>query len=291
MSHSEPESVVRVWQFAFVQFVLTRTRSIVTSTAVFAGAMFSTAACGEVYYSDLSIEISGAGPRASRTCAIVLKPTLTFGESAAPRLLLTAGAPSRLSWGVEKHGQYSTVTLVHNNTRRTVAGIESGSIDQFSASEIGKAIKSGRLFFLTAEQTGTKNLVSSRYERIDFDLILAKVETVCPFDAESLMTNLSSRESAERTLSISQSDLTFIRWALNKKYGGASSKPDPTPSLSSMERTYLKRYAGDNGLPQSRYLTADVALKLKAEGQSIASTEATSRYIRVVFAILSAPFR
>lgn len=250
----------------------TKAPRLAISAAVLAAAMFSTAARSEVYFSDLTVEISGTGSRTSRTCAIVLKPTLAFGEPMAPKLLITA-APSRLSWGVEKPGQYSSVAIVQGNTRRPFAGADNGSIDQFSTSEIGKAIKSGRLFFLTAQRTGTRSFVSSRYERIDLDAILARVETACPFDAESMMTSLSARESAERALSISQSDLTLIRWALNKKYGRAAGRPDPTSSLSSSERTYLKRYASDNGRPQSRYLTAELVLILKAEGQLIASAE------------------
>jgi hypothetical protein len=41
--------------------------------------------------------------------------------------------------------------------------------------------------------------------------------------------------------------------------------------LSQQERNYLKRYASDNGLPLSQYLTAETAHKLTGEGQLIAN--------------------
>jgi hypothetical protein len=227
-------------------------------------------ALSEVFLNDPSVEISGTGTRVSRNCTVLLKPTQTFGDSAAPRLMLVTTGNAQLSYGLDKPAQYANQVIVQNNVRRPFAMAENASIEQFHSSDIGKAIKSRRLFFVTAQLAGGK-YVSSRYDRVDFDAILAKIETVCPFDAESLMTDKSPREQAERSLRISPSDLTLIRWALGKKYGGPAFKPDPTPSLLSQERAYLKRYASDNGLMISQFLTADTARRLTADGQLLAT--------------------
>jgi hypothetical protein len=239
-------------------------------------ALAATSAAAEVYFSDSAVEILGTGTRVSRNCTIVLKPNRTLGDSFAPRLALMISGPSRLSFGLETPAQYSNAVVVQNNVRRPLLGSENASIEQFRLSDIVKILKSQRLFFITAQRSDSGKFVSSRYESVDFNSIMAKVERVCPFDAESLMTNLSEREQAERALTISLSDLTFIRWALNKKYGGSSNRPDPAASLSTQERTYLKRYAGENGLPLSQYLTADIARKLTVEGQLIAGISPSS---------------
>jgi hypothetical protein len=183
---------------------------------------------------------------------------------------VTTGA-AQLSFGIDKPSQYTSQLIVQRNGRQPFATVESGTVDQFRASDIGKALKSRRLFFVTAQLAGGGKFVSSRYEGVDLDAILAKVEAVCPFDAESLMSDLSAREQGERTLRTSVSDLTLIRWALGQKYGALSGKPDQAPSLSAQERGYLKRYAGDNGLPLSQYLTAESARRLTAEGQALAN--------------------
>jgi hypothetical protein len=44
--------------------------------------------------------------------------------------------------------------------------------------------------------------------------------------------------------------------------------------LSSTERGYLKRYAGENGLTLSKYITAEIAARLLAEGIDIAAKAA-----------------
>ena len=207
----------------------------------------------------------------SRNCTVLLKPTQTLGDNLAPRLTLVTSGASRLSFGVDGPAQYSNLVIVQNNVRRPLVGTDNASIEQFRLSEIGKALKSQRLFFITAQRSDSGKYVSSRYERIDLDAILVKIESVCPFDTESLMTDLSSRERTERALSIPASDLTLIRWVLNKKYAGSLNRPEPSSSLSQQERTYLKRYAGDNALPLSQYLTAETARKLISEGQLIAN--------------------
>jgi len=231
-----------------------------------AAALFATPAASEIYFSDASVEVSGVGPRPSRNCTVLLRPAQTFGEN-APRLTLVTSGAAQLSFGVEKPGQYSGLVIVQNNTRQPLVGADNASIEQFRVSDLGKAIRSQRLFFVTAQRSDSGKFVSSRYERIGFDAILAKVETACPFDAESLMTDLSARQRAEQALSISASDLVLIRWALTKKYSGSSTKPEPSASLSPQERAYLKRYAADSGLALSQYLTTDTARKLIAEAQ------------------------
>jgi hypothetical protein len=104
-----------------------------------------------------------------------------------------------------------------------------------------------------------------------------KIETACPFDAESLMTDLRPRLRAERALSLPEPDLTLIRWALLKRYDSKQSlsvEPDARSELSSTERGYLKRYAGENGLTQSKFITAEIAARLLAEGTDIAEKAA-----------------
>jgi hypothetical protein len=238
---------------------------------VFAAAALAGPAAGEIYSSDSGIEISGTGSRMSRNCTVLLKPTQTFGDNLAPRLTLVTSGASRLSFGVDGPAQYSNLVVVQNNVRRPLVGTDNASVEQFRLSDIGKALKLQQLFFITAQRSDSGKYVSSRYERIDLDAILVKIESACPFDAESLMTDLSSRERTERALSIPSSDLTLIRWVLSRKYAGSSSKPEPGSSLSQQERTYLKRYAGDNAFPLSQYLTAETARKLIAEGQLIAN--------------------
>jgi hypothetical protein len=240
--------------------------------ATFAAAVIVRPVAAEVYSSDSGIEISGTGPRASRSCTVLLKPTQALGDNLAPRLTLVTAGTSRLSFGVDGPAQYSNLVMVQNNARRPLIGNDSGSAEQFRFSDIGKALRSQRLFFITAQRSDSGKFVSSRYERIDLDAIMAKVEAACPFDAESLMTDLASREQAERALLISLSDMALIRWALNKRYSGSPNKPESSFSLLSQERNYLKRYAGDNGLPLSQYLTAETARRLTLEGQLAASS-------------------
>jgi len=240
----------------------------------FSAAMLSSTVSAEVYFSDATFEVSSAGTGVSRNCIAILKPTQTSGDVLAPRLLVATSGQSRLSFGVEGPARYSGLVLVQDNMRRPFAGSENASIEEFRASGVGKAIASGRLFFVTAQRGDNGNFASSRYERINFDAILAKIESLCPFDAESLMTDLSPREKAERALSVSKSDLTLIRWALNKKYGDITRKPEPRSlSLSQMERGYLRRYAAENRLPISRYLTRATMRLLTSEGRELERLE------------------
>lgn len=227
-------------------------------------------AVGEVLLSDNSVEISGTGARSSRSCTVLLKPTQTTGEE-APRLTLTTAGVSQLSFGVDKPSRYANLAIVQNNNRRPLVARENLTTDQFSVSDVGKGLKSKRVFFVTAQLAGGSRFASSRYEGVDFDATLAKIENLCPFDAESLMEDLSSRERAEQSLRISGADLVLIRWVLTKRYGSSSNKPDLTFSLLGQERSYLKRYADDNGLPISRYLTAETARRLTSDGQSLAN--------------------
>lgn len=269
-----PESTVLVGRFVPGSLIPRVARLLGSLTGIFVLVASPDAALGQVHFSNSNLEVSGAGPRISRNCTVLLKPALTFGESTAPRLVLVTNGLSRLSFGVERPSQYSGVVIVQDNMRRPSAAIENGSsLQQFRVSEIGKAISSGRLFFVTAQRSDTRDFVSSRYERIDFDAVLSRVELACSFDAENLMANTATRESAERMLSILSPDLTLIRWALNKKYGGASAKPEPRTFLTELERSHLKRYASDSGLPASGYLTAETARKLVAEGQLLAKAE------------------
>jgi hypothetical protein len=59
--------------------------------------------------------------------------------------------------------------------------------------------------------------------------------------------------------------------SLIKRYGGSSSEQESRLTLSESERSYLRRYTADNGLPISQYLTATTAQQLLAEGRLIAA--------------------
>jgi hypothetical protein len=237
-------------------------------------AALAAPAAGEVYSSDASAEISGSGARNARSCTVLLKPARTLGDDLAPRLVLTTSGLARLSFGLDRAGQFSNPVLVQNNSRRSLTGAENAGIEQFRLSDIGKALRSGRPFFVTAQRSDTGKFVSSRYERIDFDAILARIEAACPFDAESLLSDAAPRQRTEQSLALSPSELTLIRWALNRKYAGQPGRPEPAAALSPQERENLKRYAADNGLPISQYLTAETARRLAADGQLVAAAAA-----------------
>jgi hypothetical protein len=235
--------------------------------ALAGAATFATGAAGDVYFRDASIEISGSGTRSN--CKVVLLPAQTLGEAQAPRLTLLTVGLSRLSFDVDTPAQYGSVTLVQHNLRMPLGGRPNAAPQEFLSSETGKALRSQRVFFVTGQRNDTGKLVSSRYERLDFDAILRRIEMHCPFDAEALMSDIFDRERAERALMISPADLKRIRWALNKRMTGSSSEPEARPALSPAERSYLKRYAVENSLPVSQYLTADVSRKLTLEGTQL----------------------
>jgi hypothetical protein len=233
----------------------------------------------EVLFNDSTVTVSVASDGGtSRTCTVRLKPVTTLGGGLAPRLILETRDPSLLSFGVENPGWYSNVVVVHNGTRVPVAGTDLADVDKFRKSSLAAALRSQGTFFITARRVGAPGYVSSRYERVDFDVILAKIESGCLFDAESLMTDLRPRLLAERALSIPKPDLTLIRWALlkryDRKYESLAVEPDARSELSSAERDYLKRYAGTNGLTPSKYITAEIAALLLAEGRDVAAKAA-----------------
>jgi hypothetical protein len=220
--------------------------------------------------SNPAVEIAGTGFGKDRVCTITVKPASRLGGDLAPQLLLTTVGRSVLSISVDKSSDFFNVVMVQNNVRTPLTGEQKTSGDGFRSSLIGKALRSKRPFFLTGQRRDNDRYTSSRYENIDFDSILGNIETNCPFDAESFMESIASREQAERSLSLSSDDLKSIRWALNKRYGGNASEPSVSYSLSPTERNYLKSYAADNGYRVSQYLTADIARKLMLEGQQIA---------------------
>jgi len=242
-----------------------RTRALLALVAVVSLAPRPAAA--EVFYSDDSIEISGSGSRSSRSCVVSFKPALTSNAD-APRLTLETKDQARLAPSVEKSRAFSGLEIVQNNVRRPLLMPDSVSNDQFKTFDLAKALQSGRPFFVTGQMTGGR-YVSSRYEAIKFDLILSRIEANCPFDAESLMADLSARQRAESALFMPASRLKAIRWALNKIVGGFSGEPDYAATLTPVERNYLKKYAAMRGLPISQYLTQESAQRLATEGEEI----------------------
>jgi hypothetical protein len=227
--------------------------------------LFAPPARAEVYFKDAVVELSGTGPRGTRSCTAVLLPAQTLGGAQAPRLALITTGPARLSFGIERFDQYRDVVIVRNNLRRPLQRTENVGLDQFANSDMAKALRSGRVFFVTARRIDSGQLVSSRYQPVAFDGILAQIETHCPFDAEALISDLSERERAERELGLSQSDLALVRSVLNKKYPGMATETPGRTSLTAGERGYVRRYAAENGLPASRYLTSALVRLLKAE--------------------------
>jgi hypothetical protein len=175
----------------------------------------------------------------------------------------------RIDFGLGQADQYTETYIVQNNARKSLVNKDGASVEEFLRSEIGKAVKSHRLFFLTTKITGDRGYASSRYEPVELEEIAEKLEIFCPFDAESLMADLSGRERLERFLSLSQPDLTYIRWALQNAVTGSLAKPEDRMSLTQMDRDNLRKYTSQNGLPVSRFLTAMTAQKLKAEGLNL----------------------
>ena len=151
--------------------------------SAFAGLIAATlaagSAAGETYFSDATAELSGSGARASRSCKLVLVPAQSLG--AAPRLMLLTDGLSRLSFGIEGAAQYESVAVVRNNTRMPLIGSTGVTAQQFLTSDMGKAVKSQRLFFVTARRVDSGKYVSSRYERIDFDAVQRRIEANCAF--------------------------------------------------------------------------------------------------------------
>lgn len=255
----------RAWPAVASQLAFVGTVALVT---------LARAASAETYYSDPSVEVSGTGMPGLRSCTVLFRPKQTVGDDLAPRLALVTSGQSRLSLNIEQPGQYSSPVIVQNNVRSPLVPVDGVSAEQFQRSDLSKILRSQRTFFVTAQRGDTERYVSSRYDRLNLDAVLSKIETYCSFDVESLLTDLSSRQRAEQALSISMSDLTLMRWALLKRYAGQSTKPDQTFFLSPPERVFLKRYAADNGLVISQYLTGETARRLLAEGVETANAAA-----------------
>jgi hypothetical protein len=241
--------------------MLRRGSSLIFSGALLLAAHLPGTANAQVY-SDATLELSVSGSAGARSCTAILKPKQTLGD--APRLVLTTGWLNELSFGLVGGEQLQNAVIVQNNLRRPFVAATKISSERFLATEVGKSLRSGQLFFITAKRND--KFVSARYEGLDFEAVLQKIEQHCPFDAESLMRDTSAREQRERSLSLSALDLKRIRWALNKKYANSCAEPDTRFLLSATERGYLRRYAAESGLPVSRYLTSDSAQRLSAAG-------------------------
>jgi Protein of unknown function (DUF1036) len=240
--------------------MLRRGPRLVFSGVVLLAAHVSGVANAQVY-SDAVLELNATGSAGGRSCTALLKPKQTLGD--APRLVLTTGWLAELSFGLVGGEQLQNAVIVQNNMRRPFAGATNISSERFLSTELGKALRSGRPFFITAKRND--KFVSARYE-FDFDAVLQKIEQHCPFDAESLMRDTSGREQRERSLSVSAADLKRIRWALQKKYANSCAEPDTRMILSPTDRGYLRRYTAESGLPVSRYLTSDSAQRLGSAG-------------------------
>ncbi|EJN13173.1 hypothetical protein PMI42_03465 [Bradyrhizobium sp. YR681] len=238
-------------------------------SALFAIALSVQCAAAEVLFKNDRFELSGLGSRSSRSCTVSLAPTVAFNADLAPTLRLVTRGLDRVDLVVGEARLHAEIQLVQNNVRRPVSTRENIPVAELKNSELWKSIGSQKVFFLTARLTEDRGHASGRYERVNVEDIAEKLEQFCPFDAESLMADVSGRERFERFLSISQSDLTYVRWALQSAVAGSSSKPDSRASLSEADRDNLRKYTARNGLPVSRFLTAATARKLKEEGLAL----------------------
>jgi uncharacterized membrane protein len=241
--------------------MLPRVPGLIFSGALLLAAHLPGIANAQVY-SDATLELNVTGSAGARSCTAILKPKQTLGD--APRLVLTTGWLAELSFGLVGGEQLQNAVIVQDNLRRPFVAASKTTAENFLSTELGKALRSARLFFITAKRND--KFVSARYEGVDFDAVLQKIEQHCPFDAESLMRNTSPREQRERSLSLSALDLKRIRWALSKKYSNSCAEPDTRLILSTTERGYLRRFTAESGLPVSRYLTSDSAQRLSAAG-------------------------
>ena len=214
-------------------------RATALMTALMAALMTALMAGAALAADSGEFAVSASGSGAARSCVAVFKPRLAAGEDKAPKLTLATIGRSQIAASVERPGRFSVATLVRNNIR-TPFPIASGSManEQFRASLLGKALASRQRFYVTAQLQDGGDYVSSQYEGIDFDAVLKTIESQCPFDAESLMSNIAAREKAEAALRVSKSRMTLIRWALNEKYGKGAARPAARASLSPEERAF-----------------------------------------------------
>lgn len=238
---------------------------------LFAAAIVAVAlvapAGAQTLYKDGTIEIVGIGSGSSRTCEVAFVPSERRGAS-PPRLVLHTQdrfSMERIGIGLANAGDYSEAVLVLNNQRESISASETLAFDEFQRSSLGSALSAGGTFFLTARHLASREIVSARYEDIDFRSVLLRVEEHCPFYAEGLLGDSYDREQAERTLNLSQYEATYIRWVLADRYDSSGIEPEAGTQLTETERSYLLQYAAENGLPMSRYLNYETSRRLLAE--------------------------
>lgn len=223
-------------------------------------------AFAETYHKDAVFEITGTGARNWRQCTVQFFPKQTLGDAQAPRLQLVTGGLEKVSIGLENGARLQDAEFVQNNVRKAFASVLDANVGQAKTSELWGALSSQKVFFVTAKSAETSKYVSSRYEGINTEFVLTKIEEYCPFFAEALMSDVSRRERAEQGLSLTSTDLKYVRWALGKRYSGLSSEPSYRTALGSDDRDLLKRYYAEHGLAASQYLTPQTYRVLRAEG-------------------------
>ena len=246
--------------------------------------LISTPSQSETFHKEATFEISGSGARNWRRCLVTFFPSMTLGDTAAPRLQMSTSGLDKLSIGVENPVRFQDLEFVHNNVRRSFSYTSDATADQVKASEIWKAMRSQALFHVTGKSSEGGKYVSSRYDGINMEVVLLKLEEHCPFDAEALMADVSRRERAEQALSLSPTDIKFLRWALGKRYGGLTSDPGYRSALGADDRAFLKRYYAEHNLPVSQYLTGPTYRVLRSEGVR-AEELARPRWIAVAAAL------
>ena len=223
------------------------------------------------YYSDDNFDVIGIGNTSQRSCVVALHPTQQLGVIFWPQLQLAMIDEESTGISLKDTGSFADVTFLQGNRRQPFAPATNLSLDAFRASDIGQAILSKRLFFITAKLAASSqdNYVSSRYDPVDFDRVLRIVEAHCRFDAEALLSDTSDRQNTEQNLDLPQPKLTLMRWVLRKKYGHDDRRPGDSLTLSALERDYLKRYTADSMLPISRYLNEAVVQRLLSDAAAL----------------------
>ncbi len=218
--------------------------------------------------SERAYELRTEGVGIAKLCVAELTPTQTTGGSHAPKLSITFDSADNLTINVIGATEYTSIQFVQNNERHPLTK-ERIKLSYLSSSKIVAALKSGELFFITSQRQNSGEYVSSRYADLDFEDLLNSVEKSCPYDAEFLLGNRGRRQEIERNLRLNSDQLLLIRWALQARYTSDKEKPLSSLFLEEGDRSLIKRYTRENGIPVSRYLTSISSARLLAEGRKL----------------------
>ncbi len=217
-------------------------------------------AAAETYYAGADFKLEGTGARAARRCVATISPILTFG-AAAPLIAIKTADPARprtLSIAIANADQYADLVVVEGNRRLPLTSGEMTGPTELRRFSLAAALQSGIDFFVTGTRRSTGEIVSSRFSAPNLSSLYRRMEEFCPFQAEPWLNDGTARGLAETRLPLSTTDRIHIRWVLNS-LNGVTDDPGFATTLTDAERNYLLQYTVANGLPVSRYLTAQSA--------------------------------